>query len=280
MSTTISLRLIVRLDHRETFIRLYVPESHTIGELILYLNDRLRNENLEGNIYYMFNEFQLEIPDESLLGGPLFPEEIMLISSMIENNSLLFSVVNLVEGTEVSPLFPVEAQVPVPMPVPAPLNIQNLFGNINLLNIDQHAEIMDINSLVDMINVLGGQLVQPIAIPPPLAVEPLPQLNGFNALLALLQLPVAQQRLEDVIVGLDKNDLDKLRVDTFSNFADTGSNQRDTCSVCLEKLVETDICRELRCNHLFHKDCIDHWLDEHISCPVCREECGKGIPRL
>jgi hypothetical protein len=277
MSTTISLRLIVRFENRETFVRIYVPQTHTVGELITYIDDRLLEQNLEGDIYYMFNEFQLDTVEEAMLGGPLFPEEIMLISSMIENNSLLFADVNLVAGANESPLFPAVA---VPAQPQAPLNVQNIIGDVNVLNIDQQAEIMDLNSFLDIFNTLTNLTVQPIPLPPPTAAQPLPAGNGLNALLALLQLPVVQPRLEDVIVGLDKNDLDKLRVDTFSNFSGTDSNQRDTCSVCLDKLVETDMCRELKCNHLFHKDCIDHWLEEHINCPVCREECGKGVPRL
>ncbi|KAH1067520.1 hypothetical protein J1N35_032507 [Gossypium stocksii] len=65
----------------------------------------------------------------------------------------------------------------------------------------------------------------------------------------------------------------------------------DTCAVCLSQLKEGDEVRELRnCCHVFHKDCIDRWVDydedqdhdhhdydhdqddsnNHKTCPLCR----------
>lgn len=47
----------------------------------------------------------------------------------------------------------------------------------------------------------------------------------------------------------------------------------DTCAVCLNQLREEDEVRELRnCCHVFHRECIDRWVDHdyHNSCPLCR----------
>ncbi|KAL5572268.1 hypothetical protein UlMin_021865 [Ulmus minor] len=55
--------------------------------------------------------------------------------------------------------------------------------------------------------------------------------------------------------------------------------QWDTCAVCLNQLKNRDEVRELRnCCHVFHKDCLDRWLDHdhdhhqetHKTCPLCR----------
>jgi hypothetical protein len=47
----------------------------------------------------------------------------------------------------------------------------------------------------------------------------------------------------------------------------------DTCSVCLNTLEEGEQIRELSCEHLYHKECIDPWLTgEKNTCPVCRKE--------
>lgn len=45
------------------------------------------------------------------------------------------------------------------------------------------------------------------------------------------------------------------------------------CLVCLCDFELKDVARKLvKCNHLFHKECIDQWLTTgRNSCPLCRE---------
>lgn len=45
------------------------------------------------------------------------------------------------------------------------------------------------------------------------------------------------------------------------------------CLVCLCDFEVKDVARKLvKCNHLFHKECIDQWLTTgRNSCPLCRE---------
>lgn len=43
------------------------------------------------------------------------------------------------------------------------------------------------------------------------------------------------------------------------------------CSICLEDFVEGESCQVLPvCNHIFHANCIGHWLRKKLTCPVCR----------
>ncbi|XVE74463.1 hypothetical protein DITRI_Ditri12bG0019000 [Diplodiscus trichospermus] len=44
------------------------------------------------------------------------------------------------------------------------------------------------------------------------------------------------------------------------------------CAVCLCKIEEDDEMRELRCNHLFHRVCLDRWVgySHSTTCPICR----------
>ncbi|XP_024384478.1 E3 ubiquitin-protein ligase SDIR1 isoform X2 [Physcomitrium patens] len=47
-----------------------------------------------------------------------------------------------------------------------------------------------------------------------------------------------------------------------------------TCSVCLEQVVEGEIIRTLPCVHQFHAACIDLWLRQQATCPVCKFRLG------
>ncbi|CAK7344531.1 unnamed protein product [Dovyalis caffra] len=47
---------------------------------------------------------------------------------------------------------------------------------------------------------------------------------------------------------------------------------RDTqCPVCLGDYLAEDRLQQIpACGHTFHMDCIDHWLANHTTCPLCR----------
>lgn len=44
---------------------------------------------------------------------------------------------------------------------------------------------------------------------------------------------------------------------------------RVECSICLETIQ--DYCCNTTCGHTFHRQCIEQWLFDNNSCPVCRE---------
>lgn len=43
------------------------------------------------------------------------------------------------------------------------------------------------------------------------------------------------------------------------------------CSVCMDDFVLEETVKKLRCEHLFHENCITPWLQMHATCPVCRK---------
>lgn len=50
-----------------------------------------------------------------------------------------------------------------------------------------------------------------------------------------------------------------------------GSSESVECAVCLCKIEEGEEIRELRCDHLFHKVCLDRWMGcGRKTCPLCR----------
>ncbi|KAL1964153.1 hypothetical protein VTN77DRAFT_7241 [Rasamsonia byssochlamydoides] len=42
------------------------------------------------------------------------------------------------------------------------------------------------------------------------------------------------------------------------------------CVVCLEPVLRTQVIHELKCFHVFHKECLEKWyLRNHFNCPLC-----------
>nr|CAH7746290.1 unnamed protein product [Callosobruchus chinensis] len=44
----------------------------------------------------------------------------------------------------------------------------------------------------------------------------------------------------------------------------------ECCAICIEPYKISDTLRILPCGHEFHKSCIDPWLLEHRTCPMCK----------
>lgn len=49
-------------------------------------------------------------------------------------------------------------------------------------------------------------------------------------------------------------------------------NERPACAVCLDDFEMDDELRILACKHEFHRQCVDPWLFEHHTCPLCKSD--------
>ncbi|KAG8663028.1 E3 ubiquitin-protein ligase SDIR1 isoform X1 [Manihot esculenta] len=49
-----------------------------------------------------------------------------------------------------------------------------------------------------------------------------------------------------------------------------------TCSICLEQVNRGELVRSLPCLHQFHTNCIDPWLRQQGTCPVCKYQVSSG----
>ncbi|XP_061240108.1 RING finger protein 150 isoform X1 [Bos javanicus] len=90
------------------------------------------------------------------------------------------------------------------------------------------------------------------------------------------QLLVFQRRLGDAA----KKAISKLQVRTIKKGDKEMEPDFDNCAVCIEGYKPNDIVRILPCRHLFHKSCVDPWLLDHRTCPMCKMNILKalGIP--
>ncbi|XP_021757288.1 E3 ubiquitin-protein ligase SDIR1-like isoform X1 [Chenopodium quinoa] len=56
-----------------------------------------------------------------------------------------------------------------------------------------------------------------------------------------------------------------------------GSSEDElTCTVCLEQVNVGELIRSLPCLHQYHASCIDPWLKQQGTCPVCKYKVGTG----
>ncbi|KAG9450744.1 hypothetical protein H6P81_010709 [Aristolochia fimbriata] len=75
--------------------------------------------------------------------------------------------------------------------------------------------------------------------------------------------------------------LDPFLVRAFPTFhySDLKSSTGGECAVCLSEFRAEERVRLLPgCNHVFHFGCIDAWLTEHTTCPVCRSDLLRREP--
>merc|ERR1712062_492472 len=56
-----------------------------------------------------------------------------------------------------------------------------------------------------------------------------------------------------------------------NNLPQKEANKEATCYICLEPCKEGAESVELPCKHAFDRECLNRWIKEHDSCPVCRQ---------
>ncbi|KAK1803816.1 hypothetical protein P4O66_003768 [Electrophorus voltai] len=67
---------------------------------------------------------------------------------------------------------------------------------------------------------------------------------------------------------------DKYPSKAFTQETDPDFNH---CAVCIESYQLNDVVRILPCKHVFHKMCVDPWLNEHCTCPMCKLNILKAL---
>ncbi|NXL59060.1 RNF6 ligase, partial [Chordeiles acutipennis] len=75
---------------------------------------------------------------------------------------------------------------------------------------------------------------------------------------------------DDRLRGLTKEQIDNLSTRNYGDIH-TESEISKTCSVCINEYVTGNKLRQLPCMHEFHIHCIDRWLSENSTCPICRQ---------
>ncbi|XP_072127128.1 E3 ubiquitin-protein ligase RNF128 isoform X1 [Mobula birostris] len=92
-----------------------------------------------------------------------------------------------------------------------------------------------------------------------------------------LQLARAQLRKQNQLKNEAKKAISQLDLRTLKQGDQETGPDADTCAVCIEAYKPNDVVRILTCNHFFHENCIDPWLLEHRTCPMCKCDILKAL---
>ncbi|XP_005406399.1 PREDICTED: E3 ubiquitin-protein ligase RNF6 [Chinchilla lanigera] len=94
--------------------------------------------------------------------------------------------------------------------------------------------------------------------------------NGTLPILRLAHFFLLNEGDDDQIQGLTKEQIDNLSTRNYEHSGIDGEVGK-ICSVCITDYVTGNKLRQLPCMHEFHIHCIDRWLSENCTCPVCRQ---------
>lgn len=79
--------------------------------------------------------------------------------------------------------------------------------------------------------------------------------NNTNTAIISIQ-PINNNRLQDILIEkqIEFNASEDIEYD---------------CSICLEPLKKEELLIKLQCDHVFHKECIEGWINTRHKCPNC-----------
>ncbi|XP_061596105.1 E3 ubiquitin-protein ligase RNF128a isoform X2 [Cololabis saira] len=94
-----------------------------------------------------------------------------------------------------------------------------------------------------------------------------------NRLYSLTRHKHAERRLKSEA----KRAIAKLQLRKLKKEDEEITNDIYMCAVCIESYKPSEVVTVLTCNHIFHKACIEPWLLERRTCPMCKCDILKAL---
>lgn len=92
--------------------------------------------------------------------------------------------------------------------------------------------------------------------------------NDYEALLAF-----EEQQGAVVSKKLTRREIQRFPTNTFKSKSGTENSQ---CQICFCDYTDGEKLRMLPCFHDYHVKCIDRWLKDNTTCPICRANLADG----
>ncbi|XP_063793254.1 E3 ubiquitin-protein ligase RLIM [Pseudophryne corroboree] len=150
-----------------------------------------------------------------------------------------------IETASVSPPAPAQAPVPVPVPEPVEPPIPTVEPE------EPNQEIVSTSGTRREVRNNRGSVTF--------------EESGSLPFLRLAQFFLLNEDDDDQPRGLTKEQIDNLSTRNYGE-----NDALKTCSVCITEYAEGNKLRKLPCSHEYHVHCIDRWLSENSTCPICR----------
>jgi hypothetical protein len=226
---------------------------------------------------YIYLEFRIRFKDIGEIVEKILTPPVIQVN---ESDSTESKSEESTESSESSPTSNINPSIMEANILDSLFNIQYqpMYYNTNQVN---PATINVLNSLLVPQGQVGGQpnpyieyIQQPILMQYPgnqLLGNFGLAMNMFNIILQ--NPPINPPPMDDVKNVINSDELSQLPIKTYE---EVDNEKHKTCAICLEDYDKESQLRILKCDHSFHKDCVDKWLtDCDYKCPVCRDDSNK-----
>lgn len=94
-------------------------------------------------------------------------------------------------------------------------------------------------------------------------------MNNIYTIIDIVIPVLNNSNISEILIELLQGE-EKENIEKNTKLVTVEGPTKKACSICLEEYIIGQQLRKTKCNHLFHVDCIDHWLERNNTCPNCR----------